>query len=113
MSAYKDVRMQLTDLLNELEPRLDKIKDNVTHANEALSADFAEQATEMENSEVVDCLGNATREEIVQIKQAINRVDNDEFGFCLSCGVEILPERLAILPFTKFCINCAQKKENA
>ena len=111
MTNYTETRNNLVALLAELEQRFNKITDNITHANEPLSRDFEEQATEMENSEVVDFLGNFTRDEITQVKQAIKRIDEGEYGFCINCGEDIAPERLKALPFTARCIRCAEKGE--
>ncbi len=110
MADYSEVRDHLVALLAEQEQRFHKITDNITHANEPLSRDFAEQATELENSEVVDFLGNFTRAEIVQIRQAIKRIDEGEYSNCIVCGEPINPERLKILPFTAKCIRCASKE---
>lgn len=109
MADYTEVRNKLVALLAELEQRFNNITDNVTHANEPLSRDFEEQATELENSEVVDFLGNFTRNEITQVKQAIKRIDNDEYGVCVACGEKIATERLKALPFAEKCIRCAEK----
>jgi RNA polymerase-binding protein DksA len=109
MSDYTEVRNNLVALLDELEQRFNKITENVTHANEPLSRDFEEQAAELENSEVVDFLGNFTRDEIVQVKQAIKRIDDGEYGICVSCGESIAIERLKALPFAAKCIRCAEK----
>lgn len=110
MDDYTEVRNNLVALLAELEQRFNKITDNITHANEPLSRDFEEQATEMENSEVVDFLGNFTRDEMIQIKQAIKRIDDGEYGICVECGEAVLPQRLKILPFAAKCIRCAEKE---
>jgi DnaK suppressor protein len=109
MDDYTEVRNSLVALLSTLEQRFTKITDNITHVNEPLSHDFAEQATELENSEVVDFLGNFTRDEILQIKQAIKRIDEGEYGVCVECGEPVSAERLKILPFTAKCIRCAEK----
>jgi RNA polymerase-binding transcription factor DksA len=111
MDDYTQVRNQLVALLAQLEHRFNKITDNITHTNEPLSHDFAEQATELENSEVVDFLGNFTRDEMIQIKQAIDRIDRGEYGLCVECGETIQPQRLAVLPYVAQCIHCAQKNE--
>lgn len=110
MDDYSQVRNQLVALLAQLEYRFNKITDNVTHVNEPLSHDFAEQATELENSEVVDFLGNFTRDEMIQIKQAIDRIDRGNYGQCVECGETIQPERLVALPYAAKCIHCAQKE---
>ena len=109
MEDYSEVRNHLVTLLAELEQRFSKITDNITHADEPLSHNFAEQVTELENSEVVDFLGNFTRDEIVQVKQAIKRMDAGHYGVCVTCTELIHPERLKALPFVAKCIDCAKK----
>jgi RNA polymerase-binding transcription factor DksA len=45
--------------------------------------------------------------EIDAIKAALNRISEDTFGFCVTCGSEIQEKRLDTLPHTPFCQNCA------
>lgn len=111
MKEHEQVRVQLLEMLEELNTRLGKINDHVRHSDEPLSKDFEEQATEMENHEVLDALGNAARIEVAQIKQALLRIDDGEYGICVDCGGAIRKERLVALPFTTKCINCAAKDE--
>ena len=108
MEELDDVRENLIDMLEDLDERLGKITADVRHVNEPLSKDFAEQATEMENNEVLDSLGNAARDEMVKVRQAIQRIDNGEYGICVVCGEVIAKERLKALPFSDKCIKCAQ-----
>ncbi len=109
MADYTEVRADLTALLAKLEHRFNKITDNITHANEPLSHDFEEQATELQNSEVVEFLGNFTRDEIGQVRAALKRIDEGGYGVCVRCGEPIHPERLKALPFVATCIQCAEK----
>lgn len=112
MSEYDEVRDNLLEMLEELSGRLDKITEDVKHANEPLSQDFSEQAVETENDEVLDFLGNATRAEMVKVRHAIDRIDGGVYGYCESCGEEINKERLKIIPFATLCIKCAEKSES-
>lgn len=48
---------------------------------------------------------------IVQIDDALRRIDDGSYGLCESCGKEIKPERLEALPFTSTCITCARQTE--
>lgn len=41
---------------------------------------------------------------------AIQKADEGDYGLCEICRQPIDPARLAILPHTKRCIQCAQKK---
>jgi RNA polymerase-binding transcription factor DksA len=44
------------------------------------------------------------------LEEALCRADEGDYGICEVCGQEIDPARLAILPHTKRCINCAQRR---
>ncbi len=108
MKKYDDIRSNLLDMLEDLDGRLSKITEDVKHVDEPVSQDFAEQATEMENNEVLDSLGNITRDEMNKVKDAIARIDSGEYGLCVVCGEPIGQKRLEILPFSDKCIKCAQ-----
>jgi len=43
-----------------------------------------------------------------RIIAAISRLDDDEFGYCASCGEDIPPKRLDLDPTVALCINCAR-----
>ncbi len=47
------------------------------------------------------------KEEAQRIEAAIRRIDEGEYGFCISCGEEIGGKRLAVDPTVPTCIACA------
>lgn len=49
----------------------------------------------------------ATRERIVEVDDALGRVDAGTYGMCEGCGEPIAGERLAVRPFARRCIACA------
>jgi DnaK suppressor protein len=44
------------------------------------------------------------------LEMALRKADEGDYGVCEVCGQPIDPARLAILPHTKRCIACAQKR---
>ena len=44
------------------------------------------------------------------LEVAIRKTEEGDYGTCEVCGKQIDPARLAILPHTKRCISCAQKR---
>jgi DnaK suppressor protein len=46
-------------------------------------------------------------QEIERVKAALKRIDDGDFGYCITCGEEIAPKRLAIDPTIPTCIRCA------
>jgi DnaK suppressor protein len=48
---------------------------------------------------------------IRKIEEAIARIDKDEYGYCVNCGVEIGLQRLEARPTATLCIDCKTMDE--
>jgi RNA polymerase-binding protein DksA len=107
MSDFEEVKLVLYEMLEELDDRLAKITEDVKHTDEPVEKDFSEQATQNENNEVQDFLGNSAKSEIAMIKQALTRIDNGDYGVCQVCGEPINIERLKVIPYSNMCVKCA------
>ena len=94
----------LQNKLVDLKQRLAGVTKDIT---KTLSSDFAEQATERENDDVLEEIARETQVSIQQLKAALQRIDDDSYGRCDSCGEAIAERRLNALPETTFCVNCA------
>ena len=46
--------------------------------------------------------------EIRRIDSALQRIDEGEFGYCVSCGIEIEPKRLDNDQTATTCFDCAE-----
>ena len=110
MDNLEHLRKSLLHRRDEIIARIDSVTRHVRHADEPLSSDFSEQATERENEEVMDALGEAGRRELTQLNRALHRIDEGEYGICASCGDAIPEARLKILPYTEFCVKCAEEQ---
>lgn len=53
--------------------------------------------------------GRRRDQEIDRIAAALQRIEEDEFGYCGVCEEPIAPKRLENDPATPICINCAAK----
>lgn len=98
-------KAQLLARLKELDARLHGIEDEFL-AHQA--RDFEEMATEREQDEALNALGEEGLREIRMIRAALARIREGEYGFCTRCGVRIPEARLDILPATPFCPVCAR-----
>ena len=101
------VRQQLLAKRDELLNRTARIQRDLQHADQPVSQDFAEQATEMENTEVLHGIDAESRHELQLVNRALQRLDNGRYETCEKCGGEIGKQRLIALPFAEHCINCA------
>ena len=50
--------------------------------------------------------------ELDRIDQALKRMDDGDYGYCVSCDAEIAPKRLENDPAAPTCIDCAEKAEH-
>ena len=46
--------------------------------------------------------------ELQQIEAALGRIEDGDYGYCVSCGEAIARKRLTLNPTTPVCIDCAQ-----
>ena len=104
-----DIKKRLIELKQEVTHRINAIDRDIRH--EGMSADWSEQASERENDEVLESLGNSSEQELALIKFALLRIENGTYFQCDECGEEIPTARLELLPFTAHCVNCAEKIE--
>jgi DnaK suppressor protein len=52
--------------------------------------------------------GRRRKQQILQIKAALVRIENGDFGYCASCGQEIAAGRLTINPAASRCVKCSE-----
>ncbi len=103
-------RAALTEKEARLQIRLDRIKNNM---RSGFHPDSSERATEMENAEVLDALGNEARAELSAIRQALKRITDGVYGLCVDCEEPIEPARLQAYPHARYCLRCAGRREAA
>jgi RNA polymerase-binding transcription factor DksA len=65
------------------------------------------------DARVLESLGEADLREVGAINAALRRLDDDNYGFCETCGREIPDARLAVLPEASKCTSCATAAEKA
>ena len=46
------------------------------------------------------------REQLVDIDNALGKIDANAYGICENCGKKIEPARLEILPQARLCLSC-------
>lgn len=47
---------------------------------------------------------------LIAIARALQRIDEDEYGYCLSCGEDMEAKRLDFDPAVERCVPCAEKE---
>lgn len=104
MSKHDAVRTQLQERLTELLGRVGKIEGDLRSTHDR---DSQERASEMENDEVLEGLDEMSLAEVQQIREALQRIENGNYGICSNCGQPISAARLAAVPSSDICVVCA------
>jgi DnaK suppressor protein len=47
--------------------------------------------------------------ELARIESALERIEQGEYGYCVSCGEPIVPKRLELDPAIPLCLSCAER----
>lgn len=95
-----------TNLLDEVSRTINLMQDETI--NHPDPNDRASQETDMSLE-----LRNRDRERklLKKIDQTISRVDDDDYGWCDRCGIEIGIRRLEARPTAELCVDCKTLNE--
>jgi RNA polymerase-binding transcription factor DksA len=106
---FEQLTEQFTERIITLQQRVDSIHQDFANGRHA---DWAEQARERENDEVLNALESEAKIEIQQLSNAITRIQAGQYGICQHCQEPIAKARLAVQPSALTCIACADKKQS-
>ena len=88
----------------------DQYKIKKDGSNEQV-ADIADDVAQSHNRELMMGLGEHEWKKLRLVEDAIGKIDDGQYGFCLECK-EIIPEaRLKVIPFAGHCIDCLEAIE--
>lgn len=88
----------------EITGDLQEIKDQL---DETPTQDWEDRSSERQGDVVLEAMGNKEVNELRRIDAALTRIADGTYGICLKCGEPISDARLALLPDTPVCKNCA------
>lgn len=101
----EQLKVQFTKRIIELQQRISAIHRDFANGRDT---DWAEQAGERENEEVLNALESEAKVEIQHLSNAITRMQQGSYGICQTCGNEIAKQRLQVQPAATHCIKCAE-----
>jgi DnaK suppressor protein len=94
-------------LLGEIDSELRAERES----NKDEGMDSYDLASEERDREINFILSDRERIKLKQIDDALERLDQGNYGVCESCGLEIAEERLTAMPFSRLCRDCQQDQE--
>lgn len=102
------------ELLNSWKSELMEKVDETVHHMQDEAANFPDpndRATQESDFTMELRTRDRERKLIKKIEESLNRLDNDDYGYCESCGVEVGIRRLEARPTATECIDCKTLNE--
>lgn len=88
-------------LMEEVDRTVDHMKDEAANF-----PDPVDRASQEEEFSLELRTRDRERKLLKKIESTIGQIDDDEYGYCESCGVEIGIRRLEARPTASLCIDC-------
>lgn len=88
-----------------------RIADKRTIGDHKELSDQQDIAAEETERELQFLLTDRDRRKLIEVDDALDRLEKGTYGICEECGEPIGKERLKILPFTRYTLECQQEME--
>lgn len=105
MSKSKTKEIQ-KKLLNERESLVNKLNGNDLSIDDSETPDPVDLAVRNYSKNVLLAVSENDSKQIALIDEALERIENDEYGDCQNCQKAINAKRLAAIPWARYCLDC-------
>jgi DnaK suppressor protein len=106
-----DVAARLRDKRARLEAELTRISAPPREASGISFGKRVGDGTSMAVDRLVDVAAHDKLQAVLaDVRRALDKVAEGNYGVCDRCGLDIAPERLEILPWAVLCVRCAGKR---
>ena len=108
------------------ELNIDNIRQNLIAERDGLSAKLHGNDLSVDDNETPDPVDMAVQNysknvmlavsenesrQLQMVDEALQRIEDDEYGTCQNCAKDIQPKRLAAIPWARYCLDCQELLE--
>lgn len=104
------LRNMLVDRRNSILERVERLAAAWQELEEP-AIELEEEAQKASIAKPYDKLDENRKTEIAQIDLALIKMSVGDYGVCESCGDDIAPKRLQVIPWARLCVECARDFE--
>ena len=113
MSSRKDIdvealKIQLIERRDELNRLLTARRDHIKPVLDQTTVGRLSRMDELRTQAMSIETERRRKDELHRIDAALSRVDEDDFGYCVTCGDEIEKKRIELDPAIPTCVGCAR-----
>lgn len=101
------------ELLLQRKAEMEKVSESGQQARKTVELDQTTQGRlsridAIQGQEMSKAAERRRKLELTRIQAALKRLDEGEYGACVTCGEEVGRKRLEVDPATPTCIDCAE-----
>jgi len=113
MTLSQKIRKELSKILEDMRQEvLDQVKVQKERArNKEYMGDLGDHATSDMLAEYAHIFGERLRRRLLLIEDALDAIEDGDYGFCEECEEPINEKRLQLMPFARFCVRCQSELE--
>jgi DnaK suppressor protein len=113
MALSQKLREQLRKILEDMrQEMLDEVKVQKERArNKDSMGDLGDHATSDMLAEYAHIFGERLRRRLILIEEALEAIEDGDYGSCEECEEPISEKRLQLMPFARFCVRCQSELE--
>jgi DnaK suppressor protein len=104
-------KKRLEERQQALRKAVSRTEEDGRVADQDSAQDIADRAANSYTKEFLFSQSNNDRQLLNMVETALQRLREGTFGECVNCGNEINSKRLEAVPWTRYCIECQEKKE--
>jgi DnaK suppressor protein len=98
-------------LITERELLLTKLNSNDLSVDDSETPDPVDLAVRNYSKNVMLAVSENESRQLLLINEALERIEDDEYGSCQNCEKPINPKRLDAIPWARYCLNCQELVE--
>ena len=94
-----------------LSAEIAKTRSAEEETTEESTQDIADKAVSSYTREFLYSLTDGERSTLLQIDDALGRIDDGTYGLCLNCGRLMSDKRLTAVAWASYCLDCQELAE--
>ncbi|MBW1659234.1 MAG: TraR/DksA family transcriptional regulator [Deltaproteobacteria bacterium] len=104
-------KMRLLEERAKILKDMEKLVKDSNELGKDGTMDIGDEASDLSNRQLLLSLNEADRKKLMEIDEALERIEEGTYGICEECGEPISIKRLEVKPTAIYCVECKSRLE--
>ena len=105
-----EIKTKIQDLIKKSEQDIIEIEKMTQPVKPDVSLGRISRMDAINNKSVMEAALRNKKNKLAKLKVSLSKIDNPDFGTCISCGNTIQTARMIFMPESSECIRCASRR---